>query len=65
MGVYSLIMAQITRTLRALSEPPPDVGMDYFINQATIEIVAEEKLLSEAAKLQDVGRAGAGRRIVS
>ncbi|KAJ3559109.1 hypothetical protein NM688_g537 [Phlebia brevispora] len=55
------VESKISRTLRALNEPPPDVGVDFFVDQATAEIVAEEKLLMEAAKLQDPARGGTDR----
>ena len=55
----------MSRTLRALNDPPPDVPMDFFINQTTVEVVAEEKLLVEVAKLQDPVKSGLGRRLVS
>lgn len=43
--------------------------MDFFVNQAEMEVVAEEKLRAEVAKLQDptstkIG-ADKGRRVVS
>ena len=52
-----------------MTEPPPDVSLEFFVNQVETEVVAEEKLLAEAAKLQDptnlkVGN-DRGRRIVS
>ena len=61
-SIYTL---QINRTLRGLTEPPPDETISFFFNQVTIEIVAEEKLLVEAAKLQETSRNAMdrGRRI--
>ena len=36
--------------MRSLKDPPPDDSLEYFINQVTMEITAEEKL--QAAKRQ-------------
>lgn len=60
-------MLQMSRTLRALNEPPPDVDLEFFVNQVTTEITAEERLLMEAAKLQEASKGGADkmRRLVS
>ncbi|OBZ75571.1 hypothetical protein A0H81_04216 [Grifola frondosa] len=42
--------AKLTRVLRSMTESPPDVALEFFVNQVTTEIWAEEKL--QAAKRQ-------------
>ena len=46
-----LTFGQVTRVLRALTEPPPSLSLESFVSQIGAEISAEEKL--EAAKLQE------------
>ena len=43
-------IAQVTRVARSLKDSPPDDSLEYFVNQVTTEITAEEKL--QAAKRQ-------------
>ncbi|RDB21389.1 hypothetical protein Hypma_011626 [Hypsizygus marmoreus] len=48
------ITAKLTRALRYMSEPPPEVSFDSMVNQAGKEIVAAEKLrILESRLAQD------------
>ncbi|TFK89146.1 hypothetical protein K466DRAFT_545801 [Polyporus arcularius HHB13444] len=42
--------SKVSRVVRSLKDSPPDDSLEYFINQVTTEITAEEKL--QAAKRQ-------------
>lgn len=53
---------QLARVTRSLTEPPPDVPFDDFVNQVATDIRAEEKL--HAARRYDAAPEK-GRRIVS
>ncbi|GBE81969.1 hypothetical protein SCP_0403450 [Sparassis crispa] len=54
--------AKLSRILRSMTEPPPDVAFDFLVRQVTTEIEAEEKL--QAAKRQNA-IPERGRRVVS
>ncbi|KAH9951250.1 hypothetical protein B0H21DRAFT_272251 [Amylocystis lapponica] len=43
---------KLSRVTRSVTEPPPDVPLDFFVNQVKTEIQAEEKLYA-AAKRQE------------
>lgn len=53
--------SQLSRALRAMSEPPPEISFNILVNQVAKDIVAAEKLRVLEAR-RDVGRAVQERR---
>ncbi|KAI0797914.1 hypothetical protein C8Q75DRAFT_845203 [Abortiporus biennis] len=53
--------SKVTRVLRIMNEVPPDSSLEFFVNQVTTEIWAEEKL--EAAKRQEMAKLAPESRV--
>ncbi|KAJ7709877.1 hypothetical protein B0H17DRAFT_1029591 [Mycena rosella] len=60
LGAQDSSMGKLSRALKILSEPPPDIGTDILVNQAVKDVVAAEKVRVLEAR-RDASRATQGR----
>ncbi|KAJ7685226.1 hypothetical protein DFH06DRAFT_1157872 [Mycena polygramma] len=61
-GAQDSSMGKLSRALKILSEPPPDIGVDVLVNQAVKDVVAAEKVRVLEAR-RDASRAPQGRQM--
>jgi len=53
-------LPQLSRALKILSDPPPDIGAEILVNQTVKDVVAAEKVRVLEVK-RDASRAAQGR----
>ncbi|KAJ7449837.1 hypothetical protein FB451DRAFT_1286715 [Mycena latifolia] len=60
LGAQDSSMGKLSRALKILSDPPPDIGVDILVNQAVKDVVAAEKVRMLEAR-RDASRVTQGR----
>ncbi|KAJ6596919.1 hypothetical protein DFH09DRAFT_972654 [Mycena vulgaris] len=60
LGAQDSSMGKLSRALKILSDPPPDIGAEILVNQAVKDVVAAEKVRVLEAR-RDASRATQGR----
>ncbi|KAJ7109404.1 hypothetical protein C8R44DRAFT_286771 [Mycena epipterygia] len=60
LGAQDSSTGKLSRALKILSEPPPDIGVDILVNQVVKDVVAAEKVRVLEAR-RDASRATQGR----
>jgi hypothetical protein len=53
-------LPQLSRALKILSDPPPDIGAEILVNQTVKDVVAAEKVRVLEVR-RDASRAAQGR----